>query len=109
MATAMPIRRARPDEAAALTAIAHAAKRHWGYPERWIALWREDLTFTPAFVAAHPVYVAAGPGGEAVGCYALGREGPRATLEHLWVRPEWMGRGVGRSLLAHAARRAAAM
>src|SRR2546425_9351805 len=35
------IRRAMPGEANALTKIAHAAKRHWGYPANWIAHWKD--------------------------------------------------------------------
>jgi GNAT superfamily N-acetyltransferase len=97
------IRRARADEAAALTAIAHAAKRHWGYPEVWIARWRDALTLTPAFIIDHPVFVAAeADGGRSRGFYALAVQGSDAVLEHLWVEPEWMGRGVGRDLLLHA-------
>ena len=30
------IRRAQPNDAETLTNIAHAAKRHWNYPEHWI-------------------------------------------------------------------------
>ena len=52
------IRAARPDDAEALTRLAHAAKRHWRYPEEWIALWRPGLTVTPEFIATHPVYCA---------------------------------------------------
>lgn len=33
------IRRVLPEEAAQLSRIALAAKRHWGYPERWIEAW----------------------------------------------------------------------
>lgn len=106
---AFAIRRARADEADALTALARAAKAHWGYPAAWLAAWEVALTFTPGSIAADPVYVAPGPDGTPDGCYALGREGAATTLEHLWVRPDAMGRGLGRALLAHAARTAAAL
>lgn len=97
------IRRARAGEAAALTAIAHAAKRHWGYPEAWIAHWRDALTITPAYVRDHPVFVAAEADGDRPrGFYALSIDGMDAVLEHLWIDPEWMGRGLGRALLSHA-------
>jgi NAD(P)-dependent dehydrogenase (short-subunit alcohol dehydrogenase family) len=38
------IRKARLADSDELTAIAHAAKRYWGYPERLIHLWSLDLT-----------------------------------------------------------------
>lgn len=95
------IRRARPGEAAALTAIAHAAKRHWGYPEAWIARWRDALTATPAYIRGHPVFVAA-EDDIPRGFHALSMRETDAVLDHLWVAPERMGRGLGRALFRHA-------
>jgi ribosomal protein S18 acetylase RimI-like enzyme len=98
------IRRARRADCAELTRIAHAAKRHWGYPERLIRLWRADLTVTPEFVVRQPVYCALD--GEAVlGFYAVSGEGVSAELEHLWVDPPHIGLGVGRALVDHLVRR----
>jgi GNAT superfamily N-acetyltransferase len=95
----LTIRAAGADEAARLTEIAFAAKRHWGYPERWITGWR--ATLTPAFVAAHPVFAAEGAAG-LLGVYALCLDAQTADLEHFWVHPAAMGRGVGRALFGHA-------
>ncbi|MEZ4769880.1 MAG: GNAT family N-acetyltransferase [Caldilineales bacterium] len=92
---------ARPHHAAELTHIAHAAKRHWGYPDAWMAIWRDQLTFTPQDVADRPTFVARG-GDRCLGVYALSRTGDVACLEHFWVLPEAMGRGVGRTLFEHA-------
>lgn len=99
------IRRARDDEAGALTAIARAAKRHWGYPEAWVARWRDALTVTPAYVRGHPLFVAADED-RPRGFYALAMDGDKAVLDHLWIEPGWMGRGIGRELFSHAARTA---
>jgi GNAT superfamily N-acetyltransferase len=97
----MHIVRAKPEDAAALTDIAFAAKRHWGYPEKWIESWRESLTVGPEFIASHETYVAI-VDSRRVGFYALDRKDDRADLLHLWVLPDAMGRGVGRSLFIHA-------
>ncbi len=102
------IRRARPDEAEVLTEIAHAAKRHWGYPENWIEHWRADLTITPEFVARNEMYVAV-IDEEVVGCCAIVLSDGLAELEHLWIRPQHMGAGVGRALFLHARERAATL
>jgi N-acetylglutamate synthase-like GNAT family acetyltransferase len=100
------IRRAMPDEAEALTALAHAAKNHWNYPREWIDAWKSDLTFTPEFIANHEVFVAVV--NEAIaGCCALVVNESLAELEHMWIYPEQMGRGVGRALFEHTTRRAA--
>ena len=103
----MNIRRAQASDAAELTRIAHEAKRHWGYPERWIELWRDDLTLTPDFIAGNEVYLAE-DGGEALGCYGLVAASPNWALEHFWIRPAAMGKGLGRRLFEHAAAFAAA-
>jgi GNAT superfamily N-acetyltransferase len=99
------IRRARPDEAAVLTEIAHAAKRHWGYPEKWIQQWQADLTITPEFIANNEVYVAE-KGETIAGCGALCFGDVVAELEHMWIRPEHMGAGIGRALFNHLRARA---
>ena len=100
------IRRARPDEAGVLTEIAHAAKRHWGYPENWMQHWKADLTMTPEFIAANEMYVAM-IDEEVVGCCAIACGEGMAELEHMWIRPQHMGTGVGRALFLHAKERAA--
>lgn len=99
------IRRAEPFEAETLTEISHAAKRHWGYPERWIQCWQETLTITPEFIRSNEVYLAE-QDRETVGFYALIMQGEQAELEHMWVRPERIGTGLGRELWEHARRRA---
>src|SRR5258708_5663712 len=100
------IRRARPDEAGVLTEIAHAAKRHWGYPENWIRQWKSDLTITPEFITKNEMYVAMN-GEEILGCCALAFRESLAELEHMWIRPEHIGAGVGRALFLHVKERAA--
>ena len=52
------IRRARPEEANELTRIALAAKRHWGYPERWMEIWRPQLTFSIDYFEQNEIWVA---------------------------------------------------
>lgn len=103
----MQIIRAQPEDAAALTEIAFAAKRHWGYPERWIQLWRDLLTVTPALVAANPTFSAI-EAGRVVGFSSLTVE-PRPDLTHLWVLPSAMGRGCGRALFERAVEEARAL
>lgn len=97
----MQIVRATPEDAEALTAIAHAAKRHWGYPERWIESWRDILTMRPEFIAANVAYCAT-EDGNAVGFYLLTTESDGLHLDHLWILPAAMFRGIGRALFEHA-------
>jgi GNAT superfamily N-acetyltransferase len=102
----MEIRRATPGDAETLSWISLAAKRYWGYPERWIAQWKEALTITPDFVRRNEVYAATSDE-EIVGFYALTGQGREIELRHLWVSPDRIGTGVGRTLFDHAVRKAA--
>ena len=99
------IRRADPAEADQLTEIAHAAKRHWGYPENWIEKWSADLTITADFIASNEVFVAV-IDDQIAGCCALVVTANLAEIEHMWIKPEHMGSGVGRALFEHARDRA---
>lgn len=101
----MTIVRATADDDAALTAIAHAAKRHWGYPESWIAAWRDILTMRPEFIAANPAYCAV-ESDRPIGFYVLTTESDGIHLDHLWILPAAMGRGIGRALFQHATEQA---
>ena len=91
--------RATPDQSKILTQIAFAAKRHWGYPEQWIQLWLPLLTVTPAFIEEHETYFA-WTDGIPVGFCAISVEGERVSVEHLWVLPEHMGKGIGAELFS---------
>lgn len=97
----MTLRPARPDEAPQLTALATAAKRHWGYPEAWINQWAGALTITPDYVRSQVVTVVEDET-KLLGFSAVVPSLPRAILDHLWVQPGAMGRGLGRRLFARA-------
>jgi ribosomal protein S18 acetylase RimI-like enzyme len=99
----MPIQivRAKPEDADALTAIAHAAKRHWSYSERWIEAWRDILTMRREFIAANIAYCAM-EDNNVVGFYVLTTENDGVHLDHLWILPAAMRRGIGRALFEHA-------
>jgi GNAT superfamily N-acetyltransferase len=101
----MRIREADEGECEALTTLAHAAKRHWGYSDDLIEIWRDDLTVTPGTLRDTIVRVAV-EGDVIVGFYALAGGGLTLELEHFWVRPGHMGIGIGRRMFAHALRMA---
>ena len=104
----MQITTAKQDDAARLTDIAFAAKRHWGYPDDWMESWRDILTVRPEFIASHETFSAV-VDGQLVGFYSLGQKDGRLDLLHLWVLPDWTGRGIGRSLFCHALERMRAL
>jgi GNAT superfamily N-acetyltransferase len=88
------LRRARPDEAPVLSDLALRSK---GYDEAFLEACREDLTQTPAYIAANPVFVAV-DGDRVLGFGSLVGKGDHAVLDALFVDPGAIGGGVGRRL-----------
>ena len=97
----MKIRRALKEEAPALSAIAQDAKRYWGYPEHWIKHWEQDLTISPDLITNQHVFVAQSDD-QLLGFYALVVNEKKAELDHMWVAPSQIGKGVGKELFLHA-------
>ena len=97
----MRIEKAPPEEAETLTSIAFAAKRHLGYPENWIQRWKEALTITCEYIISHPTYLAVSEG-KVAGFCAVQLNPGIAFLDHLWVEPASMRRGIGRALFEYA-------
>ena len=95
------IRPALPEEADILSQIAFSAKAHWGYPERWMEIWKPQLTFSPEYFEANESWVAE-KDHTPIAFYTLQPKNSNAWIENLWVLPEKIGRGVGRKLFLHA-------
>lgn len=93
--------RAKPEQAGELSRIALAAKAHWGYPQRWLEIWRPQLTFSPEYFEENEGWVAL-VNESPIGFYTLQEKDGTASIENLWVLPEYMGKGVGRALFLHA-------
>lgn len=96
----MPIRRARPDEADVLSALARRAKAYWGYHAEFMDRVAAAMTLAPADVEADQVWVLE-DGPDMVGFHRV-LLGDPAEVEDLWVEPDAMGNGHGRCLFEHA-------
>jgi GNAT superfamily N-acetyltransferase len=102
----MVIRAARPDEGATLREIAAAAKGLWGYDEALIRSWAASLDLSPGRLEAAHAFVAEADGRAVGWAEVLPCEDGVCVLEHLWVEPGSIRRGVGSQLFRHAAARA---
>ena len=108
----LKIRIALPTEASILTKIAFAAKHCWDYPESYFEIWKKELTITKEYITGN-VVVVAHLGHQIVGFYSivsviddfktgnvLVKRG--FWLDHLFVKPEFQKKGIGRKLIEHA-------
>jgi GNAT superfamily N-acetyltransferase len=99
----MVIRRARPEEGERLRGIAAAAKGFWGYDAALVRSWAASLDLTPGRLAAAHAFVAEADGRAIGWAEVLPPARGVCVLEHLWVEPAWVRRGVGSQLFRHAA------
>ncbi|WP_422366090.1 GNAT family N-acetyltransferase [Pelagibius sp.] len=90
------IRRARTDEAEALTELSLRSKQSNGYDEAFMAACRDELTVTGERLAEGEYWVA--ESGELCGCACLlaGPDGRSGEVHAFFIDPAWQRRGVGR-------------
>jgi GNAT superfamily N-acetyltransferase len=96
------IRRARADEARALTELSLRSKAVWGYEASFLARCRAAMTLMPQKLRAHPFYVATDGDGKPLGFYGVEPETDGLGLDMFFVEPDAIGQGVGRALWDHA-------
>ncbi len=102
----MLIRPARQGDEQALTELLLRSKAHWQYTPEQMEAWRPELTITSETIAREIVFV--GETEEGIAGFGSLTPGPtRWVLEHLWVEPRWIGRGIGKGLLTFACQLAA--
>ena len=98
------IRLARSDEAEVLSALAFRSKAHWGYSGEFMAACRDELTYAAEQIDAPQfTFYVCTAGDSVIGFHALERLNEEvAELEALFVEPEHIGSGVGKTLIEHA-------
>jgi len=104
MISSSTFRKAIPNDARVLSALALRSKAHWGYSREFLKMCESELT-----VQAHQIensnldYVVAEVCSTVVGFYALKKTSKeKFELEALFVEPEHIGTGLGRRLIRHA-------
>ena len=100
------IRPALPEEAQLLSELALRAKGHWGYDQDFLEACRSELTLTPDYIAASPVFVLEEEA-QVIGFYGLREQGNELELLYLFVEPSAINRGYGKRLWKHAVELAA--
>jgi GNAT superfamily N-acetyltransferase len=95
------IRRGRPEEAPALSALALRSKTVWGYDPEFLELYRPALELDAGYLRSNQVLVAEVAGSPAA-FLTLRERGRELEIEFLFVEPASMGSGMGRALVEEA-------
>ena len=105
------IRSASADDADRLTELSFASKRYWRYPEHYFQVWKQELTITKSYIKQHTVYTLRNTTA-IIGYYGLVELKeqvavpgivlwPGYWLDHMFVDPDHIGKGIGRMLFDH--------
>jgi GNAT superfamily N-acetyltransferase len=100
------IRRARPEEAAALTDLSMRSKQSNGYDQAFMDACRGELTVTPARMEVSEYWVAEADVICGCACLSPGADGRSAEVGAFFIDPAWRRRGVGRKLWKQLVERA---
>ncbi len=105
------VRAAAQSEATAISSLAIRAKAHWGYSEEFLAACREELTYSEAQIdSTNYEFWVCEVEGRIAGFYAVELlNAEEAELEALFVEPDMIGQGIGRTLIEHAKQKSAAL
>lgn len=92
----MIVRRAKPQEAAELTALIYASKKSNGYDDAFMTACAEELRLTPEMIEAQLVWVAEDD--RLLGCVTLETDAAEGEVTKFFVASDAKRRGVGRAL-----------
>ena len=105
------IRHARIHEAEILTKISFNSKAYWGYPKEFYNIWSNELTISSDYIQNNDVFVFEN-NGVIIGYYSIVelkndievsgvRIGKGFWLEHMFIEPQNIGKGIGTKMFEH--------
>jgi RimJ/RimL family protein N-acetyltransferase len=84
---------ARVEDHRVLSNLTFRSKQHWGYPDDYMLLWKDNLTITPSYIIQNKV-VKALAAGQLIGYYGLSlTDNAVYRIDHLWLEPKFIQRG----------------
>ncbi|WOJ97680.1 GNAT family N-acetyltransferase [Congregibacter brevis] len=95
------LRNAKISESEELSEIAREAKSYWGYSASDLAKWEAELQISESSIAEQLTF-AVQMGCDLAGLFQLKSDENEIDLEHFWVKPSFIGKGVGKTMLQHA-------
>lgn len=81
-----------------LNRISIQSKKHWGYPDEWIENWTDDLLLKEEDLGRQNTFILEADRG-IIGFCSVREEREFYEIYHLWILPEFIGKGFGKQLL----------
>lgn len=94
------LRPARKDEAQILTEIAIESEAYWGYDAEFMQQFKMHYSVTDDFIENNMTYVLE-LDKMIIGFFGIINEHEEATLEYLYLKPEYIGMGYGKVMWGH--------
>ncbi len=94
----MKIEKANIDDNEILSEITKKSKTFWGYSEKQILEWSDDLTISKNYIESNSTFKLLDED-KVIGYYSYILEKPAVKLDNLFVLPEYIGKGFGRHLV----------
>lgn len=94
-------RQATINDLTTLNQISWQSKAFWGYPEEWMEQWRTDLTITEEILNTQSVLLLE-EDSTTIGFCVISEGVTQYEVEHLWILPAHIGKGLGKQLLNQA-------
>lgn len=86
--------RATEKDSELLSNTAFQSKKHWKYSKEQMKLWKEELTISKSYVSENKVFII-NDGQMYVGFIALVFKKDYIEIDHFWLVPEFIGKGMG--------------
>ena len=94
----MKFRTADINDLEALNTISVKSKGYWGYPESWIEKWLDELTLDNDKFSNQNILVVEHES-KLIGFASIVENIENYEILHLWILPEFIGKGFGKKLL----------
>ena len=95
---------AREGSLAAINALVARSKAHWSWPAGYLEKALPLHALYLSYLRDNYCFEVLGPRDDLLAFFAVVASGARAVLDNLWVKPEVIGRGIGRRACEHIVR-----